>query len=1149
MRFATLSLERYGRFEDCELSFRQGEPDLHVVYGANEAGKSTSLAAVSDLLFGFPARSPYNFVYDYALLRVGAVLEDEGHSFACRRKKGTAGTLIDAEDRLLDEAMLLAMLRGQTRETFALSFSLDQDGLRAGGRAMVEARNDLGRALFAAGSGLTGVADELARLESEADAIWGQRAAARRSFTQAQRDFEAQTRAVRDQALKPKAWLDAKGAVADAQQMLEEVQRRRDEVLAEVSRLERIRRIAPAVRLRSDHLAALAAHMDTIDIGPQREHAAEAAMAEMEAASRARAAAQNLVNEARAQIEALSPDPSVLAHDAEIDALIASSGAVTKGQQDLARLSEERSASGGLVARLRAEAGALASDPPTRIVSSRLREIALGHAEDLAALRQIDESEQDLAERRVAIERKIADRPQTGNLTAIVTAIDLARTLGADADARCELAQRKADRAAASLDVALARLTPWSGDASALAALPRLARHEIEDVRSVLAEAETDLQRATDAASRAREEAEALSLEMEQLSSGAAVADEEITAVRSERDAFWRPLRAHMRQGMALPSPDEAVDAYETAVARADERGDARYAAADESSRLTVMGQRRTRLLLAADQADTRAQAASDRRESALTGWARKLAEAGFPALEPNRFLGWVSERETAEAAHQEAIDAHDDARAIVARRNELRASLVAALADESVPKGEDLLPLLAFATRIRQAGEAAAEQHRLDEAALVQIGQDAEGLQRRRTRVDESMATRMEAWRALLVEADIDLDIASAPATLDVLDELRAAIAAQRDLQTRIDGIARDAREHDESVAALTERLGIAASGGGVTLLEGMRARLSAARSTASVLEALEESIAGRSAEMAAEDARHAAAWASLTALLEETGATDLQGLSAAIERSRAARALRHAVSEAEAAIVAAGDGKGLDELVASLEDVDADGLAVRIQSLSGQLTQLNDEVATAASAHGDARRVFAGLEAQSGSSADAASDAEQARAELAVLAEDFILKRTEAVTLRWAIEQYRERHQDPMLLRASEIFRRLTIGRYAALRIDSDGPNSRLLGLRDDGRTVVDVGAMSEGTTDQLFLALRLAAVEQSIAAGVRLPFLADDLFVNFDDERSEAGFRVLAELARSTQVLFFTHHPHLAAIARSVVGEDLHSECSLA
>src|SRR3546814_13486832 len=110
--------------------------------------------------------------------------------------------------------MLLAMLRGQTRETFALSFSLDQDGLRAGGRAMVEARNDLGRALFAAGSGLTGVADELARLESEADAIVGQRAAARRSFTQAQRAFEAQPRAVRHHDPQPKAGLHAKAPVA-----------------------------------------------------------------------------------------------------------------------------------------------------------------------------------------------------------------------------------------------------------------------------------------------------------------------------------------------------------------------------------------------------------------------------------------------------------------------------------------------------------------------------------------------------------------------------------------------------------------------------------------------------------------------------------------------------------------------------------------------------------------------------------------------------------------------------------------------------------------------------------------------------------------------------------------------------------------------
>src|SRR3546814_20298920 len=90
------------------------------------------------------------------------------------------------------------------------------------------------------------------------------------------------------------------------------------------------------------------------------------------------------------------------------------------------------------------------------------------------------------------------------------------------------------------------------------------------------------------------------------------------------------------------------------------------------------------------------------------------------------------------------------------------------------------------------------------------------------------------------------------------------------------------------------------------------MRARLSAARSTASVLEALEESIAGRRAEMAAEDARHAAAWASLTAPLEETGAPYLQRPGEALDRSRAAPALPPPVRETHAALAAAGHQRG---------------------------------------------------------------------------------------------------------------------------------------------------------------------------------------------------------------------------------------------
>ena len=54
--------------------------------------------------------------------------------------------------------------------------------------------------------------------------------------------------------------------------------------------------------------------------------------------------------------------------------------------------------------------------------------------------------------------------------------------------------------------------------------------------------------------------------------------------------------------------------------------------------------------------------------------------------------------------------------------------------------------------------------------------------------------------------------------------------------------------------------------------------------------------------------------------------------------------------------------------------------------------------------------------------------------------------------------------------------------------------------------------------------------------------MPFIADDLFIHFDDKRAAAGFRVLGELAKKTQVLFFTHHEHLLEVAREALGAPI-------
>ena len=84
-----------------------------------------------------------------------------------------------------------------------------------------------------------------------------------------------------------------------------------------------------------------------------------------------------------------------------------------------------------------------------------------------------------------------------------------------------------------------------------------------------------------------------------------------------------------------------------------------------------------------------------------------------------------------------------------------------------------------------------------------------------------------------------------------------------------------------------------------------------------------------------------------------------------------------------------------------------------------------------------------------------------------------------------------------------------------------------------------------MSTGARDQLYLALRLATLEQQAERGDPLPLIVDDLFEGYDDPRASAGFEALAEVAMKTQVIFFTHHHHLVEIAQQTLTAE---RCSI-
>ena len=126
-------------------------------------------------------------------------------------------------------------------------------------------------------------------------------------------------------------------------------------------------------------------------------------------------------------------------------------------------------------------------------------------------------------------------------------------------------------------------------------------------------------------------------------------------------------------------------------------------------------------------------------------------------------------------------------------------------------------------------------------------------------------------------------------------------------------------------------------------------------------------------------------------------------------------------------------------------------------------------------------------------------------------------------------------------MLAAASQAFQRMTGGEFSRLVSDDSDLRPVLVALRQDGGRV-GMAALSEGTRDQLFLALRLAALTIRRDAAMALPLVLDDVLMTSDDRRATRMLQALADHARGGQVIVFTHHRHLLELARAALDESV-------
>lgn len=1155
MRISELNLIRYGKFTDRRVDLPFGERDIHLIVGPNEAGKSTVRSAIGDWLFGIPTRTPLAFLHPMPELRIGGSVErvvsgeSSRSSLAFERTKGNKNTLRGKQDTLLPDAVLQQWLGGLDASAFNRMYALDHYTLVEGGAGILSASDDLGRMLFQSASGMEHLGRLLLLLQNEAGALWAPKKSGSREYYIALNDFEKAHDDLKKTTLRTRDWKARHVELIECDRDLDLARRRHAETRIQISRLERIRRVQPL-------LSALDVGQNQLD---DLFAAGAVPLLPEDAASILSKANQNMalahadvqrhqsaIVEAQAELKNIQVDHQLLSLASDINNLNerrlqyrAHCTDIVKRQEELRlewqRAGEKAAGLGWTCATI----DEMADRVPAQSIRSRLNHLLKTRN---SFINQRKNAEDNLLKRQqeiVVFEEALLGLGSDTVSPKLMSVVERALKLGDYDEALAEFDSRLR-RIEDEIESALAELGTWRASSDALAAMsvPDLAavQNILNEQRADAAE-EKSLQSALEVK---KSECDRTRVELDQLvRTFQPVSIEQVVEARASRDTRWNAIKSAPHELLVL-APD-----YEREVSQADELSDTRLDKLQHEAERQSKAQRLELLEQEFEAMQGRLQAVLNRVHERNTQWTVLADACGLPQMPPAVAPHWLAQRRKAldllrdqsdvERQRQVRIEAVDNTRKIL---------WVQLNPDAKANDAPDFAECLRIARDQITLADQALGQLRSIEKQLAEATASLVTLQN----VVDSAVSAWQDWEASWLDA---VKSAGYPDTvfadrveaeLEVIEEIDRLLIKIRGIQIEriekmqadLDDLARTAKElgcrlapdldtevAEEITIALLNRLDVS-----------KRALVDWNEWQSKLKKANDGLDAANQAQRTVQ--------ALLASLFAASGLDDVLLLAEAIARSEHRREFEKSITQANADLKTGADGLSIDQLRAEVSSQDIATLVLDLEHLNQLAEEILEEVSSLSNRHGAQKAVFDGF-----SGADLAAKAEaqkqEAIARMSDAVERYLRAHTVARLLKWSMEKFRETKQGPMLAKASAIFKMLTLDSFSRLLVDSEGQTPRLFGVRSDGEQV-DVAGMSEGSRDQLYLALRLAALEMQIDQGFNMPLIADDLFINFDDHRTTAGLKVLGELSRSMQVVLLTHHDHLVPLAKDVLGADL-------
>lgn len=1127
------------------LPFEFDPSGFQLIAGPNEAGKSTFLQLIRELLFGFRERNPFVFDEHSKGMEAEARVElADGTFIKFRRRKGRKNVVhgkFEATGETIDQDRLSLLLGNATLELYQNVFGFSLDELSAGQKSLAHA--NITEALYGSGvGGLTSFQRIQAELDSEANDLFTPKARTR-TIHKILAEIKTLEKGIREKTIRPREyekWIESRDELEKV------VGLKREELDLLRAREQHFQRLSDAIEPWLE-LVSTKKELDSLNIPDDFPHDGQVLFDKL--VSRREDITDDLSEykdeliEIEDQLSRIELEPELIEHAPEIKALSRKLSEVEGFRRDIPLREQESTAKKTeIMSQLRE------LNPDWDLSQLDQFHTGLAQRDTVERLRaeydELDESRRELTRDR----KRIADELET--MTYEIESLQ-SNEPSAELDTLAEQAvNRETDtrRLSELRDQLLSNQVEIESLVEQLSS-PLDISIEPDDKSSLPLEAtavefQDRLEQARQESRQAGDRRQQINDELEQIRDDLAELDaevlvpdrEQLVARRAHRDEGWKFIRLRFIDSEEpsqkqidtwLSGTDESLpDEYEHEVAKADRIADERQERSQTAAKRDQLVARIDRLEKKLTESEAVLSEKEEHEEQVWSEWSELWSTCPFEPLSPSAMIAWLKHYESFRKAREAARLSGEKIEQLEERVNSFDEQVREVLGQASSDPEVLLKQLKDQVAQDRKV----ATQHETLQDQIANKSIEAENLEKNLCALDEKTDDWVHRWREVLDQFGFpkSWDVHLATRILTGLSAARSEYEKAESLDVRIAEMQEGLEQFELEVDSL--RIDIAKD------LEAMppedaAIELSSRHDTAKQnaqnhkklvvdQEKLNRRIAKKENDLESVEAE-------IDVLLSVADADSERELVEVAKRVTKYAELKMANEDAKKQIRIARSTDDAKEFKKELQKADADSIAADQRELQTQISQLEMSYDETHASFTLAKSKVDQLDGRS-RAAELAIELESSRSQLENAVDRWAPLVLAQALMKRAIERFEREHQPAMLKEVERLFCRMTADRYTTVqrKLDEQGT---LQVVENDGK-LKEPHELSTGTRQQLFLAIRLAYINHYCRDTEPLPIVMDDVLVNFDDDRFLQTIHVLREIAESVQIIFLTCHNHM-------------------